>query len=105
MWIKEAAEIFKECQRDLSKPSGDNLHVERCRYCDEEMELKNVVVFGDDECFDMFEFYQYVFCDGKLYKAYFDIEDEEGNQIELDCLDYSKAYRIEDITSEVKEYL
>lgn len=59
---------------------------------------ESVKVIGDDECFDGDEFYQYVLDGDKLYKAYFDITDEDGEDIELDAVDYNHAYKIEDVT-------
>lgn len=43
-------------------------------------------MYGNDECFDGEGFYQYLLtADAKLYKAYYDIPDDES---ELDSLDY-----------------
>ena len=52
-------------------------------------------VIGDNECFDVNEFYQYVIADGVVYKCYFDDKDEDGNEIDIDCIDCDVAYRYE----------
>ena len=45
------------------------------------------------------EFYQLgVTKDGKVYQFYFATTDENGNDIELDCIDYTKAYKAVDVT-------
>lgn len=65
--------------------------------------LTLVRVIGDNECFDGNEFYQYVLDDEKLYKAYFDIANPDtGEQYDaLDNVDYTKAYRLEDVTEQI----
>lgn len=51
----------------------------------------NGVMFGNDECFDGNDFYQYFHtANGQLLKMFFDICDADGNDIDLDCVDYSK---------------
>jgi hypothetical protein len=65
-------------------------------------EAYDVYMGGNDEMFDGNEFYQMgVTKDGKVYRFYFDTVDENGNDIELDCIDYTKAYRAEDVTKYV----
>ena len=58
-----------------------------------------VYMGGDDEMIENDEFYQLgVTKDGKVYRFYFDTVDENGNDIELDCIDYTKAYKAIDVT-------
>ena len=51
-------------------------------------------MFGDDECFDGNDFYQYVVTSDGVYKAYYDVD----NDTDIDEIDYSKATRIKLIT-------
>lgn len=65
---------------------------------------EDVKVIGNAECFDKDEFFQYVFDGEKLYKAYFDIKNSDGERFEsVDMIDYSQSYRIEDVTDEVED--
>lgn len=48
-------------------------------------------IFGDDECFDGNDFYQYVVTSDGVYKAYYD----DDNVTDVEDIDYSKAARIE----------
>ena len=48
-------------------------------------------MFGDDECFEGNNFYQYVVTSNGIYKAYYDVD----NDTIIEDLDYSKATRIE----------
>lgn len=56
----------------------------------------NAIVFGDDECYDGSEFYQWMLCKDNLYKAYYNlIQDEDGDgYLDLDMIDYSKPYDV-----------
>lgn len=64
-------------------------------------ELGDVLLFGDADCFDVDEFYQYaITTNGKVYRCYYHFIDCEGNSIELDSIDYSKPYRVEEVTDE-----
>ena len=53
---------------------------------------------GNDECFDVNRFYHYLidFENKKIYKMYFELTDEEGNDIELDTINYDKPYEVEE---------
>lgn len=65
---------------------------------------EDVKVVGNAECFDKDEFFHYVFDGKKLYKAYFDIKNSDGEMPEsVDMVDYSQSYRIEDVTDEVED--
>ena len=59
-------------------------------------------MFGNDECFNGNEFYQYVFSvEGKLYRLYYSLDGADGEQItDLSNVDYSAPYHMEDCTSE-----
>lgn len=70
---------------------------------DDGTELKDVKVVGNDECFDVKEFYQYVLDGDKLYMAYYDIEDEDLMQ--LDNVDYSHASKIVDVTEQILDLM
>lgn len=86
---------------DLSKFPNQDLTVDECAFANDGMELKDVKVVGDDECFDGDEFYQYVLSDDKLYKAYFEIPtDDDGEELGLDDVDYTRSYKVEDITDD-----
>lgn len=58
------------------------------------MEYKNATIFGNDECFDVDEFYQYMLVGNSLYMAYYDYDDE----CELWEIDYEKPYKVVQIT-------
>lgn len=51
-------------------------------------------IFGDDECFEGNNFYQYVVTSDGIYKVYYD----DDNVTDVEDIDYSKATRIELIT-------
>ena len=56
-----------------------------------EIDGKPGIMFGDDECWDVNRFYQYFLSnDGKLYKAYY----ETDNETPLDCIDYNAPYDV-----------
>lgn len=63
-------------------------------------EAFEMFVFGNDECWDNDEFYQYgVMADQKdgvkhLYHLYYHVEDDNGDEIPLDCIDYSEPSSI-----------
>ncbi len=63
--------------------------------------LESVRVIGNDECFDGDEFYQYILAGNHLYKAFFETWDEGGELLDLDGVDYSNAYRVEDVTDNI----
>lgn len=48
-------------------------------------------IFGDDECFEGNNFYQYVVTSDGIYKVYYD----DDNVTDVEDIDYSKATRIE----------
>ena len=58
-------------------------------------EIVDVELYGNDECFDENGFYQLADIDGTTYKIYYSTTDEGGNDIPLDCIDYSNALNIE----------
>lgn len=67
----------------------------------------DVYIGGNDEMFDVDEFYQLgVTKDGKIYQFFFEIpEDEDGNETQdLGSVDYTKAYRAIDITGHEDDY-
>lgn len=83
-----------------------DLKVDSCQFCNDEMHLNDIIVVGNDECFDGNDFYQYVLDGEKLYKAYYDIEDEEGNIFDrMDLVDYEHAYKVEDVTDQILDTL
>lgn len=54
-------------------------------------------MFGTDEMYDGDDFYQlFVSSDRKIYVMYFEITDEDGNEIPLDCIDYDAPYKVEE---------
>ena len=62
-------------------------------------ETYNVYLGGNDEMFEVNEFYQMgVTKDGKIYRFYYEAVDQNWNSIPLDCIDYTKAYRAEEVT-------
>lgn len=52
------------------------------------------IMFGNDSCFEGDNFYQWLLTKEKLLYCFYNIEDENGNQIELDNIDYSKPVNI-----------
>ena len=60
------------------------------------------VMFGNDECFNVNEFYQILVAAGKVYKCYYQLPDDDGD---LSNIDYEHAYRIEECTSEYEHLL
>lgn len=89
---------------DLENFGEENLKVDEYPFCNGEMHLENAKIVGNDECFDCDGFYQYALSGDKLYKAYFEIpEDEDGNMMELDAVDCSHAYKIVDVTDEIAD--
>lgn len=51
---------------------------------------------GNDECFEMNEFYQIGYtANGNEYRFFFEIFDENGEDIALENVDYTTAYRVE----------
>ncbi len=73
-----------------------------CRYTTVLVDGVNYRIYmvGNDECFDLDEFYQYgITDDNHLLKFYFDLPeglDDLGN------VDYDHAYRVVDVTKEWK---
>ncbi len=59
--------------------------------------VKGALVVGNDECYDCGEFYQYALTANRVYRAYYEIT-EVAAENGLDLIDYSKPYRIEDVT-------
>lgn len=98
---EQLVRFLEENYGDLECFPELDLHVDEYPFCNDEMELKNVHVVGDSDCFSGNEFYQFATDGDRLYKAYYEIpEDEDGNLLELDSVDYTHAYRIEDVTDE-----
>jgi hypothetical protein len=58
--------------------------------CFDEYEIDGAkgLLIGNNECYDGNDFYHYFLTETALYKCYYDTIDEEGNEIELDCIDY-----------------
>lgn len=51
---------------------------------------KGAIVFGDEDCFDSGDFYQYLLYGDKLYRAYYNCDDVE----DLCDIDYSTPREI-----------
>lgn len=65
-------------------------------------ETYSVYLTGTDEMIEMGEFFQ-IGIDtktGKEYRFYYSTTDEDGNDIDLDCIDYENAYRMEPVEEE-----
>ena len=58
-------------------------------------------IIGNAECWDGDEFYQYMVTDDKIYKVYYNVQPDQ----ELDMIDYTKAYKTEDITEDILYFL
>lgn len=58
-------------------------------------------IVGNAECWDGDEFYQYMVTDDKIYKVYYNVQPDQ----ELDMIDYTKAYKIEDATEDILYFL
>lgn len=98
---EQLVRFLEENYGDLECFPELDLRVDACYFCNDETELKNVRVVGNDECFECNEFYQFVLDGEHLYKAYFELaRDENGNELELDAIDYTHAYKIEDVADE-----
>lgn len=95
---QKLVEYLESMYGDISGIPEWDLHVKN-RLFNYEMVLKNAKMVGNNECFNADEFYQYVLCEDRLYKAYFEMEDEDGNPLDFQDIDYDNAYRIEDITN------
>lgn len=63
--------------------------------------FRSVEMFGTDECFDVDGFYQYGVVDDRVFKFYYDTRDENGNELDLDCIDYREANWALDVTDAV----
>ncbi len=69
-----------------------------CRYTTVSVDGVNYRIYmvGNDECFDLDEFYQYgITDDNHLLKFYFDLP---GGLDDLGNVDYDHAYRVVDVT-------
>ena len=67
-------------------------------------EIVSGELVGDDECFDIDEFYQYLITVDGVYKCYFKDKDENGESISLDDVNYYVSYRqikLDDDTAEI----
>ena len=60
------------------------------------------VMYGDDECFEMNDFYQYLLTKDTLYKAFYEIPNDNDD---LGSLDYENPTGLEDVTEYYKEYV
>lgn len=58
-------------------------------------------IVGNEDCWDVNEFYQYMVADDKIYKVYYNVQPDQ----ELDAIDYTKAYKIVDITEFIIYFL
>ena len=67
-------------------------------------QLKNVCIIGNDECYDCNEFFQFAVDEAnrKVYRAYYEVPEIDGDT-GLDQVDYSKPYRLEDVTEEFED--
>ena len=94
-------------EKDICDADLDN---KDSRYTIVEVDGENHTIYmvGTDECFDLDEFYQYgITDDNHILKFYFDIPAGEDD---LDNVDYSRAYRVVDVTgdwdyTELADYL
>lgn len=64
--------------------------------------VKGALVVGNDEFYDCDEFYQYALTADKVYRAYYEIP-EIAAENGLDLINYSKPYRIEDVTEKFED--
>ena len=55
------------------------------------------IMYGNDECFEMDDFYQYILTEDALYKAFYEIP--EGNE-DLGDLDYESPIDLKDADAE-----
>ncbi len=60
------------------------------------------LMYGDDECFNVNEFYQVLVSDGKVYECYYQLpnDDDDGD---LSNIDYEHPYRVDDCTSKYED--
>lgn len=64
----------------------------------------NGIMFGNDENFDIDEFYQFLLVGDKLYKCYYDTKDENGDWIDdLGSIDYKHPYNVKDVSNAYKD--
>lgn len=62
--------------------------------------IKSVTIIGNDECFDVSGFFQYVLADdGKLYKAYYNLPECDDSDMAFEMIDYSKPVILVDVTA------
>ncbi len=87
--------IFEEMYGDLKDFRPEDLEAGNGEV------IKGALIIGNDECFDCDEFYQYALTDDKVYKAYYEIPEEARD--DLSVIDYSKPYRIEDVTEQYED--
>lgn len=73
---------------DLSKYQDECVHEIGQRYIDGK-------VISDNECFEGEKLYAYILSGDKLYKAYYDVDDEQLE--DLDGIDYSEPAEIEEV--------
>ena len=58
----------------------------------DERVFEDAIVFGDDECFDCGEFYQYMLHGEELYQVYYKVVEDV---VDLSNLDYTKPCRVQ----------
>ena len=95
-------ELVKTAKKVLGRESNaEKFDFAESNYRDIDVDgesYKHILLVGTDECFDLDEFYQYGITDDcRILKFYYDLDPEEtdyGN------VDYEKAYRVADVTSD-----
>lgn len=60
------------------------------------------LMYGNDECFNVNEFYQVLVSGGKVYECYYQIpnDDDDGD---LSNIDYEHPYRVDDCTGKYED--
>ena len=97
--IKRGAMIVYQGAEDLADElmqSLDDYMRANVRLPGNDAVIEALLIWGGDECFDLdysadVQFYQYaVTANGNIYKLYYATSDDNGDTIEIDCIDYSK---------------
>ena len=61
------------------------------------------VMYGNDECFDLNDFYQVLVSDGKIYYCFYLFDGLDEN-MDLSNIDYGHPWKIEEVTNKY-EYI
>ena len=83
---------------DLLKKGLENLYDEgsKCQIYFEGKKIEGIM-YGNNECFSCNDFYQLLLTKEKLLICFYDIEDEKGNEIDLEDIDYDNPAYIEQV--------